>query len=72
MDELRKRKSIRLKNANYSDVGTYFITICTEDRKCILSKIINPTDVPQNPQNVGTGDEIQIITNHEQNFEEIL
>ena len=53
MDELRKRKSIRLKNANYSDVGTYFITICTKDRKCILSQIINPTDVPQKPQNIG-------------------
>lgn len=28
-----KRKSIRLKNYDYSTAGVYFITICTKDRK---------------------------------------
>ena len=42
--QLRNRKSNRLKEYNYSLQGAYFITICTKDRKQILSKI-----------NVGTG-----------------
>ena len=33
------RKSIRLKNYNYSKNGMYFITICTKNREPILSKI---------------------------------
>ena len=53
MDEIRKRRNIRLKYANYNDIGTYFITICTEERKCILSQIINPADAPQGTENVG-------------------
>ena len=31
--ELRERKDIRLKNYDYSSPGTYFVTICTENRK---------------------------------------
>ena len=38
--DLPKRKSTRLKEYNYSLNGYYFITICTKDRKNILSKII--------------------------------
>ena len=33
------RKIIRLKEYNYSQSGAYFITICTNDRKQILSEI---------------------------------
>ena len=35
-----KRKSPRLKNYDYSTPGAYFVTICTKDRKNILSDII--------------------------------
>ncbi len=35
-----KRKRIRLANYDYSSCGLYFITICTKDRKCILSRIV--------------------------------
>ena len=38
--ELPERKSIRLKNYDYSSPGTYFVTICVKDRKTILSNII--------------------------------
>ena len=38
--ELPKRKQNRLGNYDYSQNGAYFITICTKDRKPILSKII--------------------------------
>ena len=48
--ELPKRKPTRLKGYNYSENGAYFITICTHNRKCILSKIVGDgvLDVPQN------------------------
>ena len=37
---LPKRKSTRLKNYDYSSTGVYFVTICIQDRKQILSEII--------------------------------
>ncbi len=40
----KNRKSNRLKEYDYNLSGAYFITICTKDRKQMLSKI-----------NVGTG-----------------
>ena len=33
MNELPKRKQVRLKDYDYSGSGYYFITICTKDRK---------------------------------------
>ena len=38
--ELPQRKPTRLKNFDYSSQGAYFLTICTEDRKRILSRIV--------------------------------
>ena len=38
--ELPKRKPTRLKGYDYSEEGAYFITICTKDRKCLLSDIV--------------------------------
>ena len=38
--ELPKRKPTRLKGYDYSASGAYFITICTQDRKELLSEII--------------------------------
>ena len=34
-----QRKQIRLPNYDYSSPGAYFVTICTHDRRCILSEI---------------------------------
>ena len=39
-NELIKRKPNRLKDFDYSANGAYFVTICTKDKKCILSKIV--------------------------------
>ena len=36
---LPKRKSPRLKGYDYSQNGAYFVTICTHERKCLLSRI---------------------------------
>ena len=41
--ELPKRKDLRLKHYDYSSAGAYFVTICTKDRKRILSNIIKPS-----------------------------
>ena len=38
--DLPKRKQIRLREYNDSTPGAYFVTICTNDRRCILSDIV--------------------------------
>ena len=51
MTELPKRKPTRLKNYDYSTPGAYFITICTHNRKNILSNITVGDDALIVPQN---------------------
>ena len=38
--DLPKRKDPRLKGFDYSSTGAYFLTICTQNRKNILSMIV--------------------------------
>ena len=38
--ELRQRKQNRIYEYDYSTNGAYFITICTQDRKKVLSSIV--------------------------------
>jgi len=38
--EFPKRKPTRLKNFDYSENGAYFLTVCTKNRKKILSTIV--------------------------------
>ncbi len=52
--ELPKRKPTRLKEYDYSSPGAYFVTICTKDRKQLLSKFIVGDGVLDVPQNVLT------------------
>ena len=47
-DELPKRKPTRWKSFDYNSQGMYFITICTENRINILSRIVG-ADVPDGP-----------------------
>jgi len=35
------RRSIRLQNFDYSSNNIYFVTICTQNRECLLGKIID-------------------------------
>ena len=37
---LPKRKHVRIKEYNYSLPGAYFVTICTKNRRCTLSRIV--------------------------------
>ena len=39
------RRSLRLRNYDYSTAGGYFITICTDQKKCILSHIEQGTEL---------------------------
>ena len=48
---IRERKPLRLKNFDYSTTGAYFITVCTENRRMILSNIVGD-DVLGVPKNV--------------------
>ena len=50
-ENLPKRKPTRLKGYDYGAPGAYFITICTQDRKELLSKIIVGDDAYIVPQN---------------------
>ena len=38
--ELRKRRAARLGKYDYGQAGVYFVTICTQGRRCILSDIV--------------------------------
>ena len=43
--EFKNRKSIRLKEYDYSTPGAYFVTICVKDRKPILSNAVGANNV---------------------------
>ena len=51
MEKKPTRKQYRLPDYDYSQSGAYFITICTKDRKQILSKIIVGTSIAR-PQEI--------------------
>ena len=38
--ELPQRKRLRLKNFDYSTPGAYFVTVCTHNRNCTLSRVV--------------------------------
>ena len=38
--KLPTRKHPRLNNYDYSSVGAYYVTICTQNRRCLLSHIV--------------------------------
>ena len=40
--EHSKRKVMRLQKYNYAEDVPYFITVCTDNRKCILSELAEP------------------------------
>ena len=37
---LPKRKHPRLDHVDYSAAGAYFVTICTQNRRCVLSRVV--------------------------------
>ena len=49
MDELKNRKTTRLKGADYNRNVVVFLTICTKERRCILSRVVG-TGVLDGPE----------------------
>ena len=57
-EKFSERKPTRVKRYDYSKAGAYFVTICVQDRKPILSEIIrtnNPSVNETNNKAVGDG-----------------
>ena len=38
---IHHRRSIRLKGYDYSAIGSYFITICVQERQCVFGEVLN-------------------------------
>lgn len=38
---IHHRRSIRLKDYDYSQAGAYFVTICTQGRECLLGEVVD-------------------------------
>jgi REP element-mobilizing transposase RayT len=38
---MRRKDSIRLRGFDYSEAGSYFITMCTKNRACVFGEIVN-------------------------------
>jgi REP element-mobilizing transposase RayT len=55
-DKIHKRRSLRLQEYDYSRPGAYFITICTQDRKCLFGSVVNgemqPNDLARSAQSI--------------------
>ena len=60
--DLPKRKRIRLPDYDYSSPGAYFVTICTHERRCILSSIAvgAATSRPPEPRLTGYGEIVDL------------
>ena len=43
--DLPKRKRNRLANFDYSTPGAYFLTVCVENKKCLLGEIVGGGDL---------------------------
>ena len=39
-DATRHRRSIRLRDYDYSTTGAYFVTICTHERGCLFGEVV--------------------------------
>ena len=53
-DKFPRRKHIRLSNFDYSQKGYYFITVCTRERREILSRILIEDGVSVGRDDPGT------------------
>ncbi len=42
---LRQRRSVRLAEYDYGQVGAYYVTICTHNRSCLFGDVMNGTMV---------------------------
>ena len=50
--EFPQRKHPRLNHYDYSSNGAYFITICTQNRRCVLSRVVGRGLAPAEPNSI--------------------
>ena len=44
-----RRRSIRLKGHDYTHPGAYFVTVCVQNRECLLGEIVEGTMIANGP-----------------------
>ena len=49
MEQRPKRKPTRLPHYDYSETGTYFITVCTKDKHCIFGRVLDAASEAETP-----------------------
>ena len=64
MNELPKRKAIRIEDYDYSTTGAYFITVCTVNREKIFwcdrrGELCSPANIPLSDIGIIVDNEIQ-------------
>lgn len=62
--KLLKRKLLRLKNYDYSTLGAYFVTFCTEGNKHILSSVEKGSDDLPTVKLSGLGEIVDAVINN--------
>lgn len=67
-NEFKDRKRTRLKEFDYNTCGAYFITVCTQERRCILGSIGGSDNV----QTVGEGSPLPNLTGYGKITEDII
>ena len=55
-DPLPQRKHTRLPRYDYSAPGAYFVTICTQNRRCLLSHVVGRGLAPAATQYTAYGE----------------
>lgn len=60
--KIHNRRSIRLKEYDYSQAGLYYITICVQNRECLFGKIVgaHPRGRPEEGQPQGIAPTMQL------------
>lgn len=38
--DIHRRRSLRLKDYDYAQAGTYFVTVCTQNRECLFGEVV--------------------------------
>ncbi len=61
--DIHNRKSIRLKDYDYSQEGLYFITICSHNKECIFGEIVGAGSSRPNDNLIVNTKENEIILN---------
>lgn len=71
MNDFPKRKPLRLNIHDYNTPGAYFITICTHDRKQILSRIVG-NQIGEDPLRETSDAPVPILTERGKIVENVL